>query len=99
MISIDPRSREEGILGVIGARVDCESLSWNLSCVFSRCSPGFTNRTLVLLVGTIVELVRVPSTSSEASSFNLDISLAHYLCRKTNLDGPIDISACQGISL
>lgn len=51
-----------GLLGVVGARVDCESLSGYFGRSFAGGRPSFTDWTLVFGVGTIGELVRVPGT-------------------------------------
>ena len=51
-----------GLLGVVGARVDCEALGGYFGRSFAGGRPSFTDWTLVLGVGTIGELVRVPGT-------------------------------------
>lgn len=50
------------LLGVVGARVDCEALGGYFGRSFAWGRPSFTDWTLVFGVGTIGELVRVPST-------------------------------------
>ena len=63
-----------GLLGVVGARVDGESLSGYFGRSFAGGRPSFADWTLVLGVGTIGELVRVPGTGGKAHGLDLDLS-------------------------
>jgi hypothetical protein len=90
---------KESLLGVVGARVNCESLSGYFGSSFAGGGPSFAYRTLVFGIGAIRELVRVPCTGREASRFNLGRSaLVASINAGTHLDGPIDICTRKGIS-
>ena len=63
-----------GLLGVVGARVNCESLSGYFGSSFAGGRSSFADWTLVFGVGTIGELVRVPGTGGKAHGLDLDLS-------------------------